>query len=210
MLTDAQIVKILADYKLAPSATQCAQIRAYISLLLRWNRSISLTSLTDELEILKFHFGESAFAVSVLGGTVGRLADVGSGAGFPGFAIRIFAPEILLTAIEPNAKKSAFLSEVAREISLDRVDVIRSRFQDIELQRRARFDFVCSRALGMRNDLLRWSTKALAPSGKIILWVGKAEADEIMRDAAWQWSPPVAIPQSQRRCILSGSPISEI
>ncbi|MDE3109354.1 MAG: 16S rRNA (guanine(527)-N(7))-methyltransferase RsmG, partial [Acidobacteriota bacterium] len=123
LISDSQITDVLSDYGVRPSTAQCARVRAYVSLLLRWNRAISLTSVKDELEILKFHFGESVFALSVIEGIDGRLADVGAGAGFPGLPIRIFREALQLILIEPNAKKAAFLSEVIRELSLDGVQV---------------------------------------------------------------------------------------
>lgn len=206
MTSDEKISRILASYNVSPSALQCAQIRAYISLLLKWNRSISLTSLIDEDEILKFHFGESVFALSAIKGIIGRLADVGSGAGFPGLPMRMFEPAIQLTLIESNAKKSVFLHEIVRELSLENIEVIRSRFQEVAAPPHAKFDFVVSRALGLYRNLLDWSASVLAPGGKVILWVGKDDADDIMRDSKWEWSPPIAIPASRRRYILSGSP----
>lgn len=205
-LTDSQIVEIMEGYGVSPSPRQCSQIQSYVSLLLRWNRSISLTSVTDELEILKFHFGESVFALSALNSIKGRLADVGVGAGFPGLPLRIFAEGTQLTLIESNAKKAAFLSEVIRELSLDRVRVLRGRFQEVEADLRGNVDVVVSRALGGYNDLLCWSESTLSVNGRIVLWIGEYESREIQKNPEWSWSAPIQIPFSQRRFILAGTP----
>ena len=99
-----------------PASELCERIRTYISLLLRWNQSISLTTVTNSDEILRFHFGESLFAASAFSLENGRLADVGSGAGFPGLPLAMLLPDLNVTLIESNAKKFTFLSEVVREL----------------------------------------------------------------------------------------------
>ena len=90
-------------------------------------RRFSLTTVTDPLEIIRFHFGESLFAAKSLPITKGRLADVGSGAGFPGLPIRMISPNVDLLLIEPNLKKVAFLAEVIRSLDLNRTEVFRGR-----------------------------------------------------------------------------------
>jgi len=209
-LRNELISKELAAYGVRPTDPQCDKIRAYISVLLRWNRSISLTTVTEESEILKFHFGESLFALSAVGGLHGRLADVGTGAGFPGLPLRIFSQDIDLTLIESNTKKSAFLSEVVRSMELPDVRVLRARFEDVE-ELRGQIDVVLSRALGGYDRLLKWSAKSLRAGGKIVLWLGEEDARSILStNPAWDWRSPIPIPSSKRRFLLSGSsrPIS--
>ena len=83
---------------------QAEKVAQYMQLLLEWNQSFSLTSVTNPSEILSRHFGESMFATSIVPIRQGRLADVGSGAGFPGLAIKIMRPELDVVLIEPNKK----------------------------------------------------------------------------------------------------------
>src|SRR5207244_13631657 len=108
------------------SDAQIEGIRKYMDLLLLWNHKVSLTSIVDPGEILARHFGESMFAAAKFSILKGRLADVGSGAGFPGLALKIIRPELHVTLIEANAKKSAFLAEVVRDLGLIGVDVLRA------------------------------------------------------------------------------------
>ena len=126
----ADIASLLAPYYGVDSQHFSDQIRIYIALLLEWNRKISLTAVTDPADIVRFHFGESLFAASALEILNGRLADVGSGAGFPGIPLAMAIPRIQATLIEANAKKAAFLSEVARRLQLSNVSVVRSRMED--------------------------------------------------------------------------------
>ena len=203
-LDDSCISEVLEKYRFNPDAVACERIRRYISILLRWNQRISLTSVVDPLEVLRFHFGESIYAHSIglLGS--GRLADVGSGAGFPGMAIGLIERETRVTLIEPNLKKSVFLVEVSRELGLRNIEVIRGRMDAITV---GEFDFVTSRALGRASEFLNFARAHLTDRGKAVLWVGKADAEDLISEQSrWKWSAPISIPASERRCILAGSP----
>ena len=104
-------------------------VREYVSLLLMWNQSISLTTVTDPDEIISRHFGESMFAAKLISVENCRLADVGTGAGFPGLPLKILSPTLDLVLIESNKKKYAFLSEVVRSLGLKSVEVLPERFE---------------------------------------------------------------------------------
>ena len=179
------------------------QIRVYIALLLEWNRKISLTAVTDPVEIVKFHFGESLFAASALEILNGRLADVGSGAGFPGIPLAMAIPGVQATLIEANAKKAAFLSEIARRLQLSNVSVVRSRMEDTA--QIGTFDFVCARAMGKHANLMRWSLGKLTPRGRLVLFLGENDAEHVGQMSGWNWGSPVRIPGSWRRYVLSGT-----
>lgn len=205
-LSSQTISSCLASYGIQATDLQCDRVQTYISLLLKWNRSISLTSVMDEREILKFHFGESVFALSAITEIKnGRLADVGAGAGFPGLPLRIFSEQMELELIESNAKKCAFLSEVVRELGLSNVKVVRERFENLA-ECDGRLDTIVSRALGSYEELLGWARRSLAPSGRVVLWLGENDAQKISRNPAWSWSKAIAIPGSARRFILAGRP----
>jgi 16S rRNA (guanine527-N7)-methyltransferase len=203
-ITPSQIRDTLRPYRFAPDTDQCAAISAYVSLLLHWNQRISLTTVVDPLEILRFHFGESIFAASIVPIKKSRLADVGTGAGFPGIPLLIAVPGLSLALIESNARKAAFLSEVVRELKLTSVDVVRSRMETMRPDP-TRFDFVTARALGGYDTLLNWSRDRIATGGSIVLWLGGGESKAISAASDWRWRDPILIPGSQRRYILAGS-----
>ena len=204
-LTDEVIANTLEAYAVRTDHDLCEKIRTYISTLLLWNRKISLTTVTEPLEILRFHFGESFFGASVMPIREGRLADVGSGAGFPGVPLKMLAPDLDLTLIESNAKKCAFLAEIVRKIQIEKVNVLHSRAQDI-LESAGRFDFVAARALGHHRDLLEWAISHLGQDGKVLLWLGEEDTSDISRVPGWLWASPILIPGSRGRYILAGSP----
>lgn len=207
LLSDAEIGNVLADYGVVANARQCEQIRAYIALLLKWNRSVSLTTVEDESEILRFHFGESAFALSAIDGIHGRLADVGAGAGFPGLPLRIFSERVELILIESNSKKCAFLHEAVRALCLPEVRILRSRFEEQLEPLRASIDVVVARALGGYDELLEWTSDVLTTSGKVVLWVGDEGARQLETIGGWRWSSRITIPRSRQRFLLVGWPL---
>jgi 16S rRNA (guanine527-N7)-methyltransferase len=205
-ISDREIVEVLAGYGATVDATFCERLRAYASLLLSWNKKVSLTSVTDPHEILRFHFGESAFAASIAPIRNGRLADVGSGAGFPGLPLAMISPDLRVALIESNLKKAAFLAEVIRAIPIPNAKVIRSRMEDAGSQI-GELDFLTARAVGGHEEFLKWSISRLSARGKVILWVSRPDAERLSKIADWKWSSPTPIPHSRDRSIVVGAPV---
>jgi 16S rRNA (guanine527-N7)-methyltransferase len=200
---DEQIIAGLTPYGITPDRGLRGQIRDYVSLLLLWNHKVSLTSIAKPEDIIRFHFGESFLVAKAVSLENGRLADVGSGAGFPGIPIAMLFPNLQVTLIEANAKKAAFLSEVIRKLGLLNTSVIRARLLDVES---GGFDFITARALGPYEQLVEWAVRSLSRPGRLILWLGEDDAARISEERGWIWQDPVRIPGSRRRVILVGSP----
>jgi 16S rRNA (guanine527-N7)-methyltransferase len=207
VISDDTIIKLLEPYGHVPTALVCQKIRDYLSILLKWNKKVSLTTVTDPSEIIRFHFGESILAVQSANIRNGRLADVGSGAGFPGLAIRLVAPDLSMTLIESNSKKATFLSEVCRAISCEDVRVLNCRMErcppDI-----GEYDFVTTRAVGHLKDLTTWANGRLRPQGTIALWTSAREVDSIRGFTGFEWREPIRIPGTVARVIVFGERIT--
>ncbi len=203
-LSTGQIRAILQSFELAASDPLCEQIRAYIDLLLRWNRRMSLTSIESPEEIVRTHFAESLLATKADTELHGRLADVGTGAGFPGLPLRIYIPNLQLTLIEPNAKKCAFLAEVVRALELKNVEIIQRRYEDVRTPDPP-FDVVTARALGQFQEFADWAESVLAPNGTVMVWTGPDGKSELARKKSWKWHAPYVIPGSKHRLIVIGS-----
>src|SRR5580692_5544382 len=109
--------------------TQRRYISTYIDILLRWNARINLTAIREPEEIVTRHFGESLYAARRLfpangqQPTANSVVDIGSGPGFPGIPIKLWAPQIHLTLIESHQKKASFLREVVRTLTLTDIDI---------------------------------------------------------------------------------------
>jgi 16S rRNA (guanine527-N7)-methyltransferase len=201
-LSERVILEELRNYGVSATAEVCSAIRAYIPLLLHWNRRISLTSVTDPLDIVRFHFGESMFAASALSNRNGRLADVGSGAGFPGIPLKLVIPTLYIVLIESNAKK-AFLAEAIRELGLEGAEVFRGPFDDFNSGAPG-IDLITARALGMHEKLIKWSRAAINVGGSLVLWLGAGDAAQVSMQGSWRWRDPLPIPGSRSRTILIG------
>ena len=206
MIAAAQIDEILSSYGCAPQIGLSDRVLVYIELLMKWSRKISLTTLADPLEIVRFHFGESLFAISRVEMQRSRLADVGTGAGFPGLPLAMAVPSLEVTLIESNAKKCAFLAEVIRKLEIRNATIYRGRMESFSNENR-RFGFVTARALGHFDELLDWSKLHLAARGKLLLWLGAEHATELLSRIDWEWQPPIKIPETSRRVLLIGEAV---
>lgn len=203
------------------SSAQLNRISTYIDLLLHWNSRINLTAVRDPEEIVTRHFGESLFAArhlfpalpaqshtdrnfsapSAVSGLV-RLADLGSGAGFPGIPIKIWVPDIALTLIESNHKKATFLREVARSLALTDVDIQNARAETVA----ATFDVVTLRAVERFADALPAANRLLALAARLALLISATQLEtaySVLPDLSW--TQPIPIPQSKSRVLLVGS-----
>ncbi|SRR5258708_4706001 len=208
------------DQRLAINDALSRDISTYIDMLLRWNARINLTAIRDPEEIVTRHFGESLFAARVLFPDVypvpsvssvvkdfdsDLVADVGSGAGFPGIPFKLWNPSINLTLIESNQKKAAFLREVARSLTLTDINVFNGRAEDLP-RAHARFDVVTLRAVERFEDALRISAALLIPGGRLALLIGSSQQNAAASVLpSFSWNPPRPIPLSQSRILLVGT-----
>jgi len=197
------INKALREFKIEVNAEQIASIQRYMSLLSAWNAKINLTAIRDPLEILYRHFCESMYAAVAVPLCAGRLADVGSGGGFPGLAVKIIRPELQVFLIESNVKKATFLAEVVRELELTDARVLVSRYEELG-EEITPVDFVCSRALGEFDKFLHWAGSERVAASEVILWVGGRDVEEIRNVQGWGWREPISIPHSLQRFLLVG------
>src|SRR5260221_14238125 len=147
------INKALREFNIEARPEQIAAIQRYMALLLAWNEKINLTAIRDPLEMLYRHFCESMYAAFAVPLQAGRLADVGSGGGFPGLALKIIRPKLQVFLIESNVKKGTFLAEVVRELELADTRVLVSRYEEWG-EEITPLDFVCWRALGQFDKFL--------------------------------------------------------
>jgi len=191
------------------SKRQLDQIACYLDLLLRWNARVNLTAVREQEKIVTRHFGESLFAARHLFPDQPRLPgphliDLGAGAGFPGLAIKIWAPMIQLTLIESKHKKVAFLREVIRALSFTDAEVLAGRAEDFS---GPRADVVTVRAVERFERILPIASRLTRLGGRVALLIGAAQLVGANRATDVQWSPPVPIPLSDNRILRIGTKI---
>jgi 16S rRNA (guanine527-N7)-methyltransferase len=133
-----------------------------------------------------------------------RVIDIGSGAGFPGLPVKIWAPAVSLTLVESNHKKAAFLREVARALTLTDVNVMTERAETLRLPPA---QFVTLRAVERFETILPRAARFLAPAGRLALLIGSSQASLVQTLAPHlHWQPPIAIPQSRSRILALTTP----
>jgi 16S rRNA (guanine527-N7)-methyltransferase len=164
---------------------------ALYQLLLRWNRTLNLTSIKRMEEAVERHYCESLFLGTHLPQGPLRIADIGSGAGFPGFPVAVLRPDCSVTLIESHQRKAVFLREASRK--LPNVRVLARRAEDVGEQ----FDWAISRAVSY-EDLASFLKKLAASVD--LLTGGEAPPDGI----GFVWQPPIPVPWGTQRFLRIG------
>lgn len=210
MITNARMAELLAPLvtgaELPPELFD--RLRQYLDLLLRWNARVNLTAVRDPEQIVTRHFGESLFAAQILKThlkthqpAAATLADVGSGAGFPGIPIKLYLPQIELTLIESQNKKATFLRELVRTLNLPEARVFAGRAEQWEKQA----GIVTLRAVEQFERALPIAAELVATQGTLCLLIGASQIPTVQqRIPQWLWAEPVPIPASQARVVLIG------
>ncbi len=206
MLTIPTLRRLLEPYGLRLNAAQEECLLTYLELLMRWNQRVNLIAPTSWEDCVTRHFGESLY-VSRWVDLQGRLLDIGSGAGFPGLALKIVSPNLAVTLLEPVAKKRAFLKEVVRACEFDSVDVRGDRLADYAGSTKSlqTSDFAIARAVGKLRDLVAYAGSILRRGGALCLWLGHDQSADLLASGDdFEWQEPIRIPLSLRREIWIG------
>jgi 16S rRNA (guanine(527)-N(7))-methyltransferase RsmG len=143
------------------------------------------------------------FAAGAIPVDKGRLADIGSGPGFPGIPLKIIRPELEVCLVESNIKKGTFLAEVVRELQLTNTRVLISRYEELG-EEIAPLDYVCSRAVGEFQPFLKWAESERVQARQVILWICGRDLEEVRKLRNWDWLDPILIPKSLQRYLLVG------
>ena len=119
----------------------------YADLLVEKNKVMNLTAITEPADIAALHFLDSAALLTLADWKGKTVADIGTGAGFPGLPLRIVDPSIRLTLLDAQNKRVEFLKEVCGELGLADVECVHARAEEFAADRRESFDLVTSRAV---------------------------------------------------------------
>ena len=162
---------------------QVEQFDRYAQLLVEWNEKMNLTAITQPDEILCKHFVDSLTLLAAVELPQGaRVADVGTGAGFPAIPLLIMRPDLQMTLIDSLQKRLRFLDEVLASLGL-RADCLHMRAEDAgrETDLREEFDLVTARAVARMNALSEYCLPLVRVGGRFVAM--KADADEEVREA---------------------------
>jgi 16S rRNA (guanine(527)-N(7))-methyltransferase RsmG len=176
------------------NSEQLEALERHCALLWRWNRRLNLTSVRVVEKLATEHYCESVLLASLLPPGELSVADIGSGAGFPGLVVGVVRPEVRVALIESDLRKAVFLREAAR--AMPNLRVIGSRAEAVK----ERFDWIVARAV-------RWKAViALVPrlAPAVGLLVGERDAAEIVAQDRISWARPVRIPWRRAAVVLLG------
>lgn len=174
----------IKDYKITLTENQYEQFQKYFELLAEWNEKMNLTAITDESGVALKHFADSLSLLNFVDiPQNSSLADVGTGAGFPGVVLKIARPDIKLTLIDSLNKRLVFLGEVCAQLGIE-AELIHSRAEDSARDEKLResFDFAVSRAVARMNVLSEYCLPYVKVGGAFCAMKG-AQANEEFKES---------------------------
>ncbi len=174
----------IKDYKITLTENQYEQFQKYFELLAEWNEKMNLTAITDESGVALKHFTDSLSLLNFVDiPQNSSLADVGTGAGFPGVVLKIARPDIKLTLIDSLNKRLVFLGEVCAQLGIE-AELIHSRAEDGARDEKLResFDFAVSRAVARMNVLSEYCLPYVKVGGAFCAMKG-AQANEEFKES---------------------------
>lgn len=174
----------IKDYKITLTENQYEQFQKYFELLAEWNEKMNLTAITDESGVALKHFADSLSLLNFVDiPQNSSLADVGTGAGFPGVVLKIARPDIKLTLIDSLNKRLVFLGEVCAQLGIE-AELIHSRAEDGARDEKLResFDFAVSRAVARMNVLSEYCLPYVKVGGAFCAMKG-AQANEEFKES---------------------------
>lgn len=175
MSREQQLAAGLRALEIELSAEVQTKLLAYAAFLEKWNRTYSLTALRDPKLAVSHHLLDSLAILPYVG--EGSLLDVGSGGGQPGIPLAITKPELAVTLLDSNSKKTAFLQQAAIELSLTNVQVVTERVE--AYQPAAPFAAITSRAFAELADFVGLTRHLLAPGGEWLAMKGQRPEAEM-------------------------------
>lgn len=192
--------QLLADAGFAPlDQPTAARFAEYLSLFMRWNARVNLSSIRDEEGILSRHFVESIACARALPGGISTLLDYGSGAGLPGIPIALCRPEIGVTLAESQNKKAAFLREAIRTLELD-ASIHAGRAEMLKVS----FDCVTLRAVDRMAEAVKDAARLVGPGGWLAVMTTRKDLAGLQAAAGAQftWPEAVQLPGGEERIIV--------
>ena len=189
MFAEALAARLAGIVELSPEQVQV--LEGHYRLLVLWNRRLNLSAVTGLEEAVERHYCESLFLGAHLPPGPLAIADIGSGAGFPGLPVAVLRPKCSVTLIESHQRKAVFLREASR--GLPSVRVLAKRAEDV----RDVFDVAVSRAVGYRD--LAPTLKVLAANADLL-----SGAERPPATMGFAWKEPIALPWGKARFLWMG------
>jgi 16S rRNA (guanine527-N7)-methyltransferase len=180
-----EIQKLLIDsaekYGIEVNAEQAESFQQYMALLLNWNEKVNLTAITQPEEVANKHFLDSILLLQYLDITDGaKLIDIGTGAGFPGVALKLMRPNMELTLLDGLNKRLVFLKDLSEKLRFS-AEFVHARSEEAAKQKeyREQFDFATARAVAPLNILCEYCLPFLKLGGVFAAMKGPLPQEEV-------------------------------
>lgn len=172
-------LKTLAKNELNLNLTEkeSADFELFKNELIEWNSQLNLTAIRTPEEIDKKHFIDSLTLLHLIPENTKTLADIGTGAGFPGIPLAIMRPDIQITLIESIGKKCKFLEHIKEILNLKNIEIVNARAEEVgkHIDYKNRFDIVTARAVTKIEELALLAIPLLKKEGMLLAQKGTLE-----------------------------------
>lgn len=176
MSLSEDLVAGLSGLGVALDAAQQQKLLDYIALIVKWNKVYNLTAVREPEAMIAHHLLDSLALLPHLSG-VQRLIDVGSGAGLPGIPLAIARPDMKVSLLDSNHKKTTFMRQACLELGLTNAEVVCERVE--KWQPQDKYDAVISRAYSDLKEFVRLAAHLVAKGGKLYAMKGLYPVEEI-------------------------------
>ena len=177
-----QFQKDLKEFNIILSDKQINQFLRYYELLVEWNEFMNLTAITEYNEVMKKHFLDSLSLIKTYDvSQVRSVIDVGTGAGFPGLALKIAYPNLKVTLLDSLNKRIKFLDEVINQLGLTDIETVHGRAEDFAKpgKLRERYDICVSRAVANLTSLSEYCLPFVKVGGEFISYKSEKMSEEL-------------------------------
>ena len=165
--------------ELTPDRAAIGRYRKYYERLDEVNRVMNLTAISGEEDTARLHFLDCAAILAHVDMRGARVIDVGTGAGFPGLALKIAQPDISLTLLDSLDKRIGFLRDTVETLELGDVECVHARAEEAAQKRRESYDFATARAVARLEVLCELCLPFVRVGGYFLAMKGSAAGEEL-------------------------------
>lgn len=168
-MNETEFIKELKNIDIILTQNQINNFKTYYEYLIEYNKHTNLTSITDKEDVYLKHFYDSCLLTKTIDfNNIDTMLDIGCGAGFPGIVIKILFPNIKLTLLDSNNKKTKFCESLSKLLELDNVEIVNKRAEEYIVEKREFFDIVSARAVKNLPVLIELSIPYVKQNGYFI------------------------------------------
>lgn len=168
-MNETEFINELKNIDIILTQNQINKFKIYYEYLIEYNKHTNLTSITTKEDVYLKHFYDSCLLTKTIDfNNIDNMLDIGCGAGFPGIVIKILFPNIKLTLLDSNNKKTKFCESLSKLLELDNVKIINKRAEEYIIEKREYFDIVSARAVKNLPVLIELSIPYVKQNGYFI------------------------------------------